>query len=76
MILTDSKKKERSNIMPLRLSLETSLTEQHSWGNYSADASPKTWDDYCAMIPEDQLAWEKKADKLGKAMLLLMNSKN
>ena len=32
------------------------------------DAPSKTWDDYCVLGSNDQLAWEEKADKLGKAM--------
>ena len=40
------------------------------------DTPSKTWDNYCAMISAERLTWEEKADDLGKAMILLMNSKN
>ena len=42
----------------------------------SKDPVPLDWTGYCALLVEDQLVWEVKADALNQAMIYLMNSKN
>ena len=42
----------------------------------AAESIPLDWAAYCALTPDEQLAWEERGDKLTKAMLYLMNSKN
>ena len=37
---------------------------------------PLDWAGYCALLEEDQLVWELRANALNEAMIYLMNSKN
>ena len=34
------------------------------------------WDEYCALLEEEKLVWEQKADALNQSIIYLMNSKN
>ena len=45
-------------------------------GLSSAEPNTSDWDGYCALLAEEQLVWETRADTLNQAMIFVMNSKN